>query len=223
MPLSPLLSLLSLFEAQNLLTTANTAPDARETERPHNTKHKTHTIHTPHQTTHNKTIRIPLTTEGRLKDTGGSQLHSSKNMATRGVFQLRTLTLSYCEHGGSSKAVRDFLASGKLIEWASERPSVEIKVCVRNGKHPNAKGEYLTGVNGSVHQVCLKSNAARSPEIESILDMLFNRSGRKITKFTKSVYSDTPSIQGMWTPALNLHLQPEFPMKMTTIPSSSEE
>jgi large subunit ribosomal protein L43 len=135
-------------------------------------------------------------------------------MATRGIFQLRTLTLSYCEHGGSSKAVRDFLASGKLIDWAKERPSVEIRVRVKNGKHPNVKGEYLTGVDGSVHQVCLKSNAARTPDIGGTLDKLFNKSGRKMTKLTKPVYTDTPSVQGVWTPALNLHLQPEFPMEI---------
>lgn len=156
-------------------------------------------------------------------------------MATRGVFQCKRLTLRYCEHGGSSRAVREYLASGRLLEWATERPSVEIKVRVANGKHPNLEASYLTkavsnktAMNGIQsrpvsHQVCLKSKGlAQNDEIEAsdadapwkhpveqALDQLFNRSGRKITKFTKPVYTQTPSIQGVWTPSLDLHLEPE--------------
>lgn len=135
-------------------------------------------------------------------------------MATRGLFQLQKLTLFYCEHGGSSKAVRDFLASGKLIDWATERPHLKINVRVRNGKHPYVKGDYLTSVNDNIHQICVKSNDAKSPDIEEKLNQLYNRSGRKAKKFTKPVYSQTPSIQGVWTPALDLHLTPKFPMEI---------
>mmetsp|Transcript_107433 Transcript_107433/g.219229 ORF Transcript_107433/g.219229 Transcript_107433/m.219229 type:complete len:196 (+) Transcript_107433:90-677(+) len=90
-------------------------------------------------------------------------------MATRGVFQCQRLTLRYCEHGGSSRAVREYLASGRLLEWASERPTVDIRVKVANGKHPNLRADYLTSsvsnksaMNGIrskpvIHQVCLKS------------------------------------------------------------------
>ena len=176
-------------------------------------------------------------------------------MATRGVFQCKQLTLRYCEHGGSSRAVRDYLASGRLLEWASERPTVNVKVLVRNGKHPNLQAEYLTqsvsnksAMNGIqskpvIHQVCLKSkgipeaeqNRRRQPPhkrddqrqqaavedaseideqhwnnpVEAALDKLYNRSGRKMTKFTKPIYTDTPSIQGVWTPSLDLHMLPE--------------
>ena len=137
-------------------------------------------------------------------------------MATRGVFQLQKLTIYYCEHGGSSKAIREFLGSGEMVKWARERPHLQINVRVRNGfgKHPYVHASYLTGAASSQHQVCLKSNDARQPDIPKILNQLYNRSGRKITKFTKPVYTDTPSVQGVWTPALNLHLTPEFPMEI---------
>lgn len=139
-------------------------------------------------------------------------------MATRGVFQCQKLTLYYCEHGGSSQAVRDFLSSGRLIEWARNRPTVEIKVKVRNGAHPYVKADYLTGIQDEkrphAHQICLKSNSARSPQVDAILDQLYNRSGRKITKLVKPVYTQTPSVQGIWTPSLNLHLTPKFPMEI---------
>ena len=138
-------------------------------------------------------------------------------MATRGVIQCQKLTLFYCEHGGSSQAVRDFLGSGRLVDWARERPQVSIQIKVRNGKHPYVKADYLTGIQSSkanTHQICLKSNAARSPDVAGVLDQLYNRSGRKITKFTKPIYTQTPSIQGVWTPSLNLHLTPKFKMEL---------
>ena len=134
-------------------------------------------------------------------------------MATRGVFQCQKLSLYYCEHGGSSKAVRDFLKSGDLIKWARERPQLAIQVRVRNGKHPYVKADYLTS-KPHAHQICLKSNQARSPDVQKVLDQLYNRSGRKITKFTKPIQTQTPSIQGVWTPSLNLHLTPKFPMEI---------
>mmetsp|Transcript_7342 Transcript_7342/g.19854 ORF Transcript_7342/g.19854 Transcript_7342/m.19854 type:complete len:139 (-) Transcript_7342:527-943(-) len=131
-------------------------------------------------------------------------------MATRGFFQLKKLTLSYCEKGGSSKAVREFLASGKLQDWAQERPHVDIHVKVKNGKHPNVVGDYLTTQKGTIHQICLKSNKVRSPDVIGALDKLYNRSGRKIKKLTSPVVTQTPSVQGVWTPAVDLHLQQDF-------------
>jgi len=157
-------------------------------------------------------------------------------MATRGVYQCKKITLRYCEHGGSSRAVRDYLSSGQLVEWARERPSVEIKVKVVNGKHPNLQADYITqavsnksangGNAGSVpskpviHQICVKSkgntrdidngtvsnNKIGNPVVENAFNKLYNKSGRKMVKFTKPIYTDTPSIQGVWTPSLDIHL-----------------
>lgn len=142
-------------------------------------------------------------------------------MATRGVFQLQKLSVYYCEVGGSSQAVRDYLASGQLVEWARVRPHVQIDVRVRNGHHPHVKADYLTQTKETKHQICLKSNKAKTPNVEGIFDLLSNRSGRKIKKLTKPIYTDTPSIQGIWTPALNLHLTPEFAMEIVTVNSNS--
>jgi len=173
-------------------------------------------------------------------------------MATRGVFQCKRLTIKYCEYGGSSRAVREYLASGRLLEWAAERPTVQIQVRVANGKHPNLQADYVTqsvsnktALNGIksrpvIHQVCLKSKGITEEEqrqrrlpshkrviqsensqdeqnleapwdnpVEKALNKLYNRSGRKIKKFRNPVYTDTPSIQGVWTPSLDLHLLPD--------------
>jgi hypothetical protein len=144
------------------------------------------------------------------------------------------------------------------LEWASERPTVSIRVKVKNGKHPNLQADYLTtsvsnksAMNGIqskpvIHQVCLKSKGISEEEtyrrqlpahkridqrqqhqadpnankeqpdnanevadwenpVEAALNKLYNKSGRKMTKFTKPVYTQTPSIQGVWTPSLDLH------------------
>jgi large subunit ribosomal protein L43 len=144
-------------------------------------------------------------------------------MATRGVFQCKKLTIFYCEHGGSSHAVRDYLQSKQLLQWAKDRPSVEIQVRVRNGKHPYIKAEYLSApISGKrpdlgsiIHQICIKNKQHNYSlqAIEDTLTKLFNKSGRKMTKFTKPIYTQSPSVQGVWTPSLDLHLQPNFEMK----------
>ena len=195
-------------------------------------------------------------------------------MATRGVFQLQKLNVNYCEHGGSSRMLREFIASGRLSKWASAHPhgewttpsrclaegssvyfddarlvamaaivtrggqseiavvyqqhaaydcsehaytetstfvfvfrypmmrAVEILVTPRNGNHPYIQGNYKT-CSTIRHQVSVK-NYQTPKEIQDVLDMLHSRSGRKITKITTPVLTDTPSIQGIWTPFLSL-------------------
>ena len=49
----------------------------------------------------------------------------SAAMATRGVWQLRELVISYCERSGSSRGVREFLHT-RLIPFASENPQLQI-------------------------------------------------------------------------------------------------
>jgi large subunit ribosomal protein L43 len=122
-------------------------------------------------------------------------------MATRGLKQLTRLKLYYCEYGGSSKAVREYLANGRLAAWATKYPDVEIDVTPRNGKHPFVEGEYRT--RAASHQISVK-NYEKWRHVEEVMDVLRNRSGRKITKITTPVLTDTPSIQGVWTPFLNL-------------------
>jgi large subunit ribosomal protein L43 len=134
-------------------------------------------------------------------------------MATRGVFQLTKLYVHYCEHGGSSAMLRNYMKTGGLSKWAVEHPHVEILVKPRNNHHPFLQADYKTGPAGNIHQVCVK-NAPNFQEIEKVCDMLHNRSGRKMTKITKQVLTDTPSIQGVWTPFLDLNSGPEMKVTM---------
>lgn len=126
-------------------------------------------------------------------------------MATRGVFQLSKLSVVYCEYGGSSRTVRDFISSGRIIDWAKEHPHIDIELKVRNGKHPFVQGNYLTGPS---KQVTIKNEDVA--QIYTVMDMMKNQSGRKIKRFNRPVITQTPSIQGVWTPMLALESAADF-------------
>jgi len=133
-------------------------------------------------------------------------------MATRGVFQLQKLRLYYCEHGGSSRAMRDYLGSGALVDWATEHPHVEIIVQPRNGHHPYINAAYKT--QAVAHQISVK-NFDSPKDIAQVVDKLHNRSGRKIKKVKSNVVTATPSIQGVWSPMLDLRDKP-FSIRFVT-------
>lgn len=132
-------------------------------------------------------------------------------MATRGVFQLSTLRLYYCEHGGSSRAIRDYIANGRLTAWATKHAHVQVEVKPRNGQHPFIHADYKTAA--AAHQVSVK-NYEHWKYVQEICDMMHSRSGRKITKITTPVLTDTPSVQGVWTPFLNMQELPAFGVKI---------
>mmetsp|Transcript_53125 Transcript_53125/g.158973 ORF Transcript_53125/g.158973 Transcript_53125/m.158973 type:complete len:133 (-) Transcript_53125:275-673(-) len=120
-------------------------------------------------------------------------------MSTRGVKQLANLVISYCEHGGSSRHIREFISSGRVVDIARREPQVEILVTTRNGKHPFIEAEYRTGFD---KVVCVKNEPIG--RIYKVIDMLNDSSGRKLTKINAPIRTDTPSVQGIWTPMLDI-------------------
>lgn len=120
-------------------------------------------------------------------------------MATRGVKQLQKLTLAYCEHGGSSRHIRDFISSGRIVDYAKANPTVQVSVEVRNGHHPAVVGKYLSGWD---KQICVKSEPIK--RIYNVIQMLNDSSGRKMNRLDGPVQTQTPSVQGIWTPFLDL-------------------
>ena len=128
-------------------------------------------------------------------------------MATRGVVQLQKLKLKYCEHGGSSRAAREYLSSGRLAAWAARHADTAVEVKVHNGHHPLVEAAYLTDV--VQHQVSVK-NYTSWRDVEQVCQMMADRSGRKITKITTPVLTDTPTVTGVWTPFLNLENDKSF-------------
>ena len=63
-------------------------------------------------------------------------------MATRGVWQLKKLTIRYCEHGGSSRHTRDIVKDSRFLEFVKENPQVEFHTEIKNGRHPIVIGDY---------------------------------------------------------------------------------
>mmetsp|Transcript_34247 Transcript_34247/g.50343 ORF Transcript_34247/g.50343 Transcript_34247/m.50343 type:complete len:133 (+) Transcript_34247:52-450(+) len=129
-------------------------------------------------------------------------------MATRGVKQLLKLRLCYCEVGGSSRNVREYISSGKVVEFAKENPTVSVIVQTRNGKHPMVKGHYITGYD---KQICVKNEPIK--RIDTVVNMLNNSSGRKMKKFGSPVKTVKPSVQGVWTPYLDI-AERKFPIEI---------
>ena len=122
----------------------------------------------------------------------------------RGVWQLKKITIQYCKHAGSSAGVRDYLRAG-VVDFARDHPQVQIETSVRSGRHPVAKGEYVTG------QMKVHPLRNEDPErIDELLTDLRNTSGRKLTKFDYTVKSETPSIQGVWRPNLPQPLESDI-------------
>jgi len=120
-------------------------------------------------------------------------------MATHGQRQLLRLTLSYCPNGGSSAPLRSLFSSDLLPSFAAANPDLEIKTEVRRGEHPFIRGEYRTGWD--------KTIGVKNLPLETVMknmNMLNDSSGRKLTKITKNVYGEKPSVQGVWTPELDL-------------------
>jgi len=62
-------------------------------------------------------------------------------MSRRGVWQLSKLTLNYCEHSGSSRGVREFVAGG-LDAFRQANPQLELVAALRPGRHPHAAADY---------------------------------------------------------------------------------
>lgn len=124
-------------------------------------------------------------------------------MATRGIKQLKNLQIVYCEHGGSSTNIRQYLSSptssNNIIKFSQQNPTVDVSTKLRNGKHPYIKATYISGY---WKQVCIKNEDM--DRISKVVKMLNDSSGRKITKLGGPIMTQTPSVQGVWTPMLDI-------------------
>ena len=113
-------------------------------------------------------------------------------MATRGVWQLRELVISYCERSGSSRGVREFLHT-RLIPFASENPQLQIVAKQRRDRHPYALGIYVT--EGERKQLDLKNLSAH--QVAHQVQSLRDARPVKLRKWAKP-FRSSPSVQGPW-------------------------
>ncbi|KAG1711814.1 hypothetical protein DVH05_009056 [Phytophthora capsici] len=123
-------------------------------------------------------------------------------MATKGVWQLKQVTIRYCQHGGSSRYVRQLLGDERFLKFVEENPQVQFDTELKGARHPILIGDYVTNQRKVAD---IKNQDI--PFILKQLERLRNSSGRKMTPIKKPVYSKRPTIQGIWQPDLDF---PEF-------------
>ena len=87
-------------------------------------------------------------------------------MCTRGVFQLRKLSLYFCDFGGSSQGVRSALTSEELKKFMSINPHIEYNFIVKRNHHPFVTGAYL---NGYLKDIPLRSPASSTATLACLI------------------------------------------------------
>eukprot|EP01015_Nassula_variabilis_P018496 TRINITY_DN3019_c0_g1_i5.p1 TRINITY_DN3019_c0_g1~~TRINITY_DN3019_c0_g1_i5.p1 ORF type:complete len:174 (+),score=4.37 TRINITY_DN3019_c0_g1_i5:113-634(+) len=115
-------------------------------------------------------------------------------MCTRGLFQLKKVSLYFCDMGGSSKGVRDFLKSDYLKEFLANNPQIQFNFYLKRGSHPGISATYVNGF--------IKDLSLRNKSHEDVLDDMLrvrNSFGRSALSHSgDKVYGSNKSIQGGW-------------------------
>lgn len=103
------------------------------------------------------------------------------------------IVLRYCNWGGSSRGMREFLRTS-LKTIAEQNPKVEFVVRQQPG-HPIVQGVYAGGLS---KPVCVR-NYNPSKILEKI-QVVQNASGHKLQKYNRAVESTNESVRGIWSP-----------------------
>ena len=115
-----------------------------------------------------------------------------RDMTTRGVWQLRSLVISYCERSGSSRGVREYL-SNQLIPFATANPQLQIVAQQRPMRHPFVQGEYVN--EDEKKKLDLKNLSAH--QVAAQIQSLRDARPINLRKWAKP-FRTSPSIQGPW-------------------------
>ncbi|KAI3652380.1 hypothetical protein MP228_002705 [Amoeboaphelidium protococcarum] len=110
------------------------------------------------------------------------------------VNPLQKVVVQYCDLGGSSAGMREFILT-RLPQWAKKNPHVEVIVQPRPFHHPHLRATYD---NGHTKVVCVRNQNIK--DIGERLQHYVDSVGMPLLKPRKPVYSVTESIRGIWTP-----------------------
>ncbi|CAG2066908.1 unnamed protein product, partial [Timema podura] len=120
-----------------------------------------------------------------------------QNGIGRVVLQLQRITFKFCKNHGASRGIREFLETD-LIDFSKNNPGIVVYVKPRRHRSPNLTVEYLNGER----QVINCHNFSRE-EVSKWVTLLRTQSGNPTIRYRKLWHTDSPSIQGPWTPFTN--------------------
>ena len=66
-------------------------------------------------------------------------------MSVRGIQQLKNIKLYFCDFGGSSQGVRDFLKSTSAKEFLDKNPNISLDIYMKRNHHPYMSSTYING------------------------------------------------------------------------------
>ncbi|SCV04440.1 LANO_0G10220g1_1 [Lachancea nothofagi CBS 11611] len=117
------------------------------------------------------------------------------------IFPCKKIVLQYCNWGGSSQGMRDFLSSKRLDLLASKHPDIEFNVLKKSG-HPMVRAHYT---NGREKVICVRS--LNVDNVENKLKLLRDSSGEVLHHRVAKDYVESlnSSVRGVWSP---LHVDP---------------
>eukprot|EP00252_Welwitschia_mirabilis_P010999 TRINITY_DN2474_c0_g1_i1.p1 TRINITY_DN2474_c0_g1~~TRINITY_DN2474_c0_g1_i1.p1 ORF type:complete len:136 (-),score=16.14 TRINITY_DN2474_c0_g1_i1:191-598(-) len=119
-------------------------------------------------------------------------------MALNGIWQLHKLVVTWCNWGGSSRGVREFVKT-HLPAFRQHNPQAEIKTALKPGRHPLLIGFYR---DNKVQRVDV-----RNMDPDEILEKaisLRNSLGNTPARLKHRHFTKHPSVQGTWKTSLKL-------------------
>uniref|UniRef100_A0A0A9XV19 Large ribosomal subunit protein mL43 n=1 Tax=Lygus hesperus TaxID=30085 RepID=A0A0A9XV19_LYGHE len=116
------------------------------------------------------------------------------NGVGRYIGQLQRVVIKFCKSHGSSKGVREFVESN-LIDFSRANPGVAVYVKPRRHRSPSITAEFCNGESGYIDV----KNMSRD-EVFKWLNHFTTQSGKKVMRYRKLWHTESPSIQGVWSP-----------------------
>lgn len=124
------------------------------------------------------------------------QISIARNGVGAFVFPCKKVTLQYCNWGGSSQGMREFLMSKRLDLLGKKYPFIQFEVLRKSG-HPIIRAQYI---NGREKVICVRN--LNIDNVENKLKLLKDSSGEVLRKRTKNDNVETlnSSVRGVWSP-----------------------
>merc|ERR1712137_1105278 len=124
--------------------------------------------------------------------------HSLGNGLGRYVCQLQRLTLKFCKEYRGSLGIRNYIEH-HLLDFAKGNPGVVVYLLPQRHNRAYLVAEYI---NGKKEEICV--DKMKDTDIVKWVELLRSRSGQPIHRIKKPWVTNNPSIQGVWSPDMDV-------------------